>query len=363
MNVLYLNDYSIETIYKGVGSGTQNAAHLWGYDFFSKYETTSYVPLNARIYSFQKRIFTYKFLGDLQQEVKVFLQRKDVDLIIAANITLVWGLGYLKRLIKLPPILGILHSVPQSTNWFYKIFIKCHLGGIEKIICITKKDYIFLKDILHMPENKIRYIPWAVNLEDYDKISQSITNEFHSNGKYIISIGKSKRDYQTLIGAFRQIRSHNFQLKIYCGKLELEKISEEQIHIYHRWIEFPDCVKEYKKAEFIVIPLIKSDRTLGLTSMFDAMGMAKAFIITRNPGIDIDVEKERVGLWVEPGNINDMKNKISFLLNNPAIAKQYGENGKKYLERKYNYKKFCQRLYNLARATYEEHFLLQSRHS
>ncbi|MBA7648879.1 hypothetical protein ES703_56669 [subsurface metagenome] len=146
-------------------------------------------------------------------------------------------------------------------------------------------------------------------------------------------------------------------MKIYCGKLELEKISEKQIHIYRSWINFADCIKEYKKAEFVVIPLIKSDRTLGLTSMFDAMAMAKTFIITRNSGIDIDVEKEKVGLWVEPNSISDMKNKISFLLNNSVIAKLYGENGKKYLERKYNYKKFCQQLYDLARATFEENFL------
>ena len=211
MNVLYLNDYSIETIYKDVTSGSQNAAHLWGYDYFSKYETTSYVPLNARIHNFQRKIFTYKFLGDLHQEAKVFLQRRDVDLIIAANINIVWGLGYLKRLIKLPPVLGVLHSVPRSTNWFYKFFMKCHFRGIEKIICITKKDYIFLKDTLNLPTDKVRYIPWAANLEDYDKLSESIANEFRSNSKYIISIGKSKRDYQTLIDAFRQVKGPHFR--------------------------------------------------------------------------------------------------------------------------------------------------------
>jgi len=354
MHVLYLNDYSIETIYKDVTSTGQNAAHLWGYDFFSKYETVSYISFNRRIHNFQKKIQTYKLLGDLCQEMNVFLLRKDVDLIITANINLVWGLGYLKRFIKLPPIIGVLHSIPRRKDWLYKKFMKCHFHGINKIICITKKDFLFLKDTLMMPANKVYYIPWAPNIKNYYVLSEKITNEFHSDCNNIISIGKSKRDYQTLTEAFRQIQAPNVHLKIYCYNLKVGKIKEEKIHFYHNFITFSECIKEYKKAKFVVIPLKRTDRTLGLSSMFDAMAMAKAFIITRNPGIDIDVEAEKVGLWVEPEDIDDMKNKISFLLNNPAIATLYGENGKKLLERKYNYRSFCNQLYRLAKSTFDE---------
>lgn len=354
MNILYLNDYSIENTYKGVIAGIDHAAHLWGYDYLSKYENTQYLSINKKILNFQKKLLINKILGDIYQEIKTLLKRNKFDLTIAANINLIWGLGYIKKLIKLPPIIAILHSLPQSTNWLYKIFLRNQLSRIEKIICIAKKDYVFLKKELGMPSSKVYYIQWAANLADYDRLSTSIINESYTKDRYIISMGKSNRDYRTLIKAFKQIVGPDLYLKIYCGGSRFKNFNENRININYNFISFKDSIKEYKNAEFVVVPLIKSDRTLGLTSMFDAMAMGKAFIITRNAGIDIDVEKEKIGLWTNPYNIDQLKDKMQFLLDSPTIARQYGKNGKEYLAKKYNYRKFCEELHNIAKRTYEQ---------
>ncbi|MBM3252493.1 MAG: glycosyltransferase family 4 protein, partial [Candidatus Omnitrophica bacterium] len=216
---------------------------------------------------------------------------------------------------------------------------------------------------LKLPADKICYIQWAANPEDYDRLSTNIVNGPYAKDRYIISMGKSNRDYRTLINAFRKIDRPDLHLKIYCGASKLKNIKENRVNINHNFINFRESIKEYKNAEFAVIPLIKTNRTLGLTSMFDAMAMEKSFIITRNLGIDIDIEKEKIGLWTDPYNVDDLKNKMKFLLENPIIAKQYGNNGKKYLEDNYNYRKFCEKLYDIANRTYEKYvqFNIQKR--
>ena len=39
----------------------------------------------------------------------------------------------------------------------------------------------------------------------------------------------------------------------------------------------------------------------------DCLGIGKPVIMTKNPNIDIDIEKEGIGHWVEPGDVEEWK--------------------------------------------------------
>ena len=350
MNVLYVNDYSIDHTFEGVTKGYDHAAHLWGYDYFRKVENACHVPVDQRFFNWQKRTQLYKAFGDIYQEIKIVNKREKIDFVIAANINLIWGLGYLKRFVQLPCLVGILHSIPHYRNRFFKFLLKQHLGGIDKIFCIAKKDYFYLKNCFGFNEEKLSYLPWAANPQDYVVNFSDHLLSTSTNRNYIISMGKSERDYQTLIEAFRQLSLPDMELHIYSGSNYCSKGKDKNVKIFREFVRFKNSLERYYYSYLVVIPLMRSDRTLGLTSMFDAMAMGKAFLMTRNPGIDIDIEKEEIGLWVEPYNVDDIKDKLSFLINNPGIVKRYGENGKAYLNSKYNYNMFCEGLHRSLQA-------------
>lgn len=351
MNVLFLNIYSIKTVLKYLNTGNGHSAHLWGYDYFSQHAHVQYVNINKKINKLVQKIQLNKLIGDIYQELQVVPKRKKIDLIITGNINNIWGLGYLRRFMRFPPIIAILHSMPQRNSWFYRTFMRTHCNGIDKIVCITKKDYHYLQYILKLPLEKIHYIQWAANIDDYDKIISSCRGDFRNKRKYIVSIGWSKRDYNTLINAFLGTNIQDLDLRIFCNGINIDYYKNKQLKVISEWVDFKYCVREYRDAEFVVVPLEKSNRTLGLTSLYDAMAMGKAVIITKNSGIDIDVEKEKVGLWVNPNDIEDMKRKILFFAENPLVAKQYGYNGREYLKKKHNYTMFCKELYKVAKST------------
>lgn len=50
------------------------------------------------------------------------------------------------------------------------------------------------------------------------------------------------------------------------------------------------------------------------------------------------VEKENCGIAVNPHNINEISDAISYLLENPKIAEQMGKNGQRAVTRRYNWK-------------------------
>ena len=54
----------------------------------------------------------------------------------------------------------------------------------------------------------------------------------------------------------------------------------------------------------------------------DALGMGKPVIITRNLLIDSHVEKEGIGIWVKPGDIDGWKQAI---LDNTQLQSEQGK--------------------------------------
>ena len=62
----------------------------------------------------------------------------------------------------------------------------------------------------------------------------------------------------------------------------------------------------------MAIPLFLGKSLSGLTSLMDALGMGKPVIMTKHPLIDIDIEAQGIGKWVEPGDVKGWRDAIQF---------------------------------------------------
>lgn len=73
------------------------------------------------------------------------------------------------------------------------------------------------------------------------------------------------------------------------------------------------------------------------TKVYEYMSMGLPVIISDNPYARKLIEEYEFGICVDPENIDDIADKITFLLNNPSIAKRMGENGMRAIQEKYNW--------------------------
>ena len=80
--------------------------------------------------------------------------------------------------------------------------------------------------------------------------------------------------------------------------------------------------------------------------MLEAMSMGKPILMTNSGCLDIDIEKEEIGLYVNPGDATDWIKKINYLINNPRKAKQMGEKGRKLIKKVYNLSSYENRIHN-----------------
>lgn len=78
--------------------------------------------------------------------------------------------------------------------------------------------------------------------------------------------------------------------------------------------------------------------SLGNQKLFEFMGSGLAVICTDFKLWKEIVEKEKCGICINPYNINEITEAIQYLADNPEVAIKMGHNGKKAVEREYNWK-------------------------
>lgn len=98
-------------------------------------------------------------------------------------------------------------------------------------------------------------------------------------------------------------------------------------------------------ASVFVIPLLHPFTTpVGLTELNDALALGRPVVMTRTPGLGIDVEAEKIGLWVDPGDGVAMAAAIRRFRDDPGLRVEYGRNARRLAEQRWNYATFLQQV-------------------
>jgi glycosyltransferase involved in cell wall biosynthesis len=77
------------------------------------------------------------------------------------------------------------------------------------------------------------------------------------------------------------------------------------------------------------------------SKIFEIMGMSRPIVISVDGEAREIVEEAKAGLFAEPENVNDLKEKIEQLISNPDLREQMGQNGRKYVEENFDRNKLA----------------------
>lgn len=224
-----------------------------------------------------------------------------------------------------------------------------------------KADYIqaisnYLSDFAkrHGAKCPIEVVPNGVNLERTEGQELKIKNQ----KQVIITTSRlvDKNGIDTLIKAFAKLPITNYQLLILGNGPEEKNLKNLAKDLkVENGVEFlghidPSQISEYlKKTDLFVRP----SRSEGLGNSFlEAMAIGLPIIGTPVGGIpdfligynadDADnMPMPRIGdhngIFTRVDDPDDLANKIRFLLENKELSKKLGENGRKLVEKKYNW--------------------------
>ena len=221
------------------------------------------------------------------------------------------------------------------------------LHDADRIFALTEveKDR-YLK--MGVDEDKIEIVPLGINLNEYNNLPEKgkfkSKYQIRNDEKLIVFLGRIHeiKGLDLLIKAFSRISDENVKLAIIGGDygfLDTVKTLIKEYHIEDKVI-FPGVLTGINKIEALVdcdIFVMPSRYESFTTSGLEAMACSKPLILTKNNHIH-DWVKDNVGLTCEFDE-NELSNCIETLLNDEELCKQFGENGRKLIESKYDWTK------------------------
>ncbi len=180
---------------------------------------------------------------------------------------------------------------------------------------------------------------WGDDLDFVDK------NIEIKEGRFFLSTGREQRDFPMLLNVFTETGG---SLEIYTNKVNYENnyefLLKEENHRPNIKIEYveKDAGTAFRLAQrtaeclCVVIPLLQGEiyYCLGLTSLVESMAMGKPVICSRNPYSPIDIEKERIGIWVD--DEKSWKEAVLHIQNHPKEALEMGKRARKLAEDHFN---------------------------
>jgi glycosyltransferase involved in cell wall biosynthesis len=294
-----------------------------------------------------------------------------------------WGMVLMKYLTKHSDEFNILHSHVQASflgsllakgrskvifhwhgtyhEWFYKMYSFLVALGYDIMehvaihlpydACITADEYTKKLAIEHMHANPSKIFPVTngVNTKLFRPLNVAPEDVgWEGDGPFIIAARRlvTKNGLQFLIPAMKKLVRilPEAKLMIYgSGPLEsyltemIKKFSLEQNVFFNGSVAHSDLPKYYSAADVVTVPSLIEATSLGC---LEAMACAKPLLTCPVGGVP-EIFATGCGVLAEPGNVQDLFNKLKYLLceSNDKDRVEMGKIGRKNVEKKYTWEK------------------------
>ncbi len=281
----------------------------------------------------------YYALGSVKNDDVVYATGEDVGFPLAVMMRL-FGLKRARLLVRLEqPTYGrtLLRQMAFNT------FMRAALRRVDLTICRTTAHVQYLNSLFKVPMAALSFAPETTDPVFFSPkaAGKTGTSDLIPPQPYIVSGGLEMRDFPTLIDAVRGLPVH---LVIGAGSpwSQLRFVYDQTLPANVRISSFTllEMRALYRNAAFVVVPIRPTLRACGMNVVLEGWAMEKAVIVTRSIGqLDYATDNE-TALFVKPGDVEEMRTKIVYLLEHPEEAERLGRNGRQHVDTNLNVDRF-----------------------
>lgn len=313
MRVHVLNNYDLERVAREVDAGEKPAHHLYGVDWLRQrgWEVVVAGPGPRWVRALGRAMTRLRWpipLGDLGQQWSVWWRARRGDIVYAPCQTETQLLAYLRALSAWPvPIVTLAHHPQAGGRMAYlrRPFHRLQLRGTDLFPALSERVAAEIRD--SAAEAGITQadfapaVPWGPDIDYYARCKPEYP------GQGVIAAGRTGRDWATFGQA---ATAAGIPTHIVCLQADVEPVfksfgsnvrvtaaAKESDQSYSRLLPL------MARARALAIPLSSTAALGGLTSLTDALGLGKPVIMTRHPLIDLEIEQEGIGRWVDAGDV------------------------------------------------------------
>jgi glycosyltransferase involved in cell wall biosynthesis len=283
----------------------------------------------------------YKYM--VNYTLKIIRDIRFIDLIYSPYPNFLDFIIYL-RAIKIFPkkIVIYQHCTITKNKGFFSYYIrqKLYYKGVDRLIFFDNKTAFDSIKTGLVKKKQIFVVNWGPDTEQYKRIlDKHEKNDVTKNIKFI-STGKDSRDFDLMFDAFSGLNA-KFELYLTDSDLVAKYINKTcNINVHHLEAskDSPQIALKATIDSDVSVVICKPTRPTsnGYTALCEAMGLGKPVILTKNPYIPIDVEKEGFGITVPVNDVIALRNAINIFYNNPELVREYSKNARMYADRHCN---------------------------
>ena len=331
---------------------------LWNY-LPSNNDELDFVIATGAVDRFKKwgKLFTYypAFIrSGLQALAKT--RKTQYDLVVAWGGQNGFSYALLRSIFgqKHPPLIILSFNLQGILSHFLGL-ARFGMRSVSRVVVFTPSEVEQYQSLLKLAPGTVSYSPhgWFDPMRWYVPKENHESNFPNQNENFILASGRSYRDYGILA---RAVEGTDVCVKVSSRPFNLAGITLPQNMESMGWLDYRVLLDYLYGSSFYVVPLQTISFAGGDSSLLHAMSFGKAVVATRAPSTETYIEHGQTGLLVEPGNVEDMRQAILHLWQNPDEALRMGKEARRRFEENHTMEKLAQRVYDVALEVY------QSRH-
>ena len=198
---------------------------------------------------------------------------------------------------------------------------------------------------------KISVIPYFVNMPE-------LNNEYRSSDpQTVLSLGRlvKIKGMHHLLRAFCSVKK-NAKLKIIGDGPEMGNLKQlaykyglQSRVSFYGWIKHDKLDDIFRQSDVVVVPSIWPE-PFGIVGI-EAMSYGKPVVASDVGGVSEWCKNGKTGFLTSAGDVEKMAEKINYLLDNHAVAKEFGRNGREEVKKKFTSSIHLERLNQLFEST------------
>ena len=294
---------------------------------------------------------TYRRLHDMLVATwKVLTCRQRYDVLYATHSLGIEPVILLRalRLYRHPIVVWHHQPVVRAKNPLREAVARLFYRGMDHMIFFSGR---LMQDSLlpgKADPRRMSMVHWGADLEYYDSLPRPLQGRGERRQSTpslegmreapFISTGKELRDFETLLQAFRET---GLPLVLYAEKKRQAYFESlcppENVELHYGDRPIPhEIAQAVARSRCVCVCCQRSNYTVGLTTVVEALALGLPILCTRNPQMPMDIEAEGCGFWIEEKDVEGWKEKLRYISSHPGEAKAMGQRGRALAQRYYN---------------------------
>lgn len=190
---------------------------------------------------------------------------------------------------------------------------------ISRAVAHSRRHVAEIQKELNVSPSWVTCIPYAVDTHFW-------TPAAPATGNLVVSAGREHRDYSTLASALEGEPVSVFiaDSSTYSPQARRTAPTSWPSNVQRGALSPIDLRRLYARAAVVVVPLLETSFPAGITTMLEAMAMAKPVVVTGISGMSDVVRDGETALVVPVGDARRLREAVTSLLDSPSERLRIG---------------------------------------